>query len=449
MNPRSTNMAFTKSLVMIVKNEEHIIKECLESMAPHINRYDITDTGSTDKTKEIIKEFFEEKGIPGEIYDHEWDGFGKSRTASLRNAEKGGADYGWVIDADDKMVGSLSFPEDIELDAFSLRIKRGDFTWWRNQIFRLDGSWQYTGVLHEYAENPKKQEDNSLKQGRLQEENYHVEARTMGARNVGIEPVDKYKKDAELFLSCLTNEDDPNYEPNNSRYHFYLAQSYFDSKQWEPAKEWYMKRAELGGWEEEVFYSLFRVAICSSLLEDPWEKTMQYFLSAWNYRPVRAEPLYQIARIYRLSGHPRLGYLFAKQAQAIPFPTQDILFLANEVWEWQILDEISSTAFYVGKFQEGYDTCLQLLNENKFPESERGRIMANLEQYQMKIAEQQQAYETQVAHNDEMNAQIEQTRQERLAKEKEERAVSRKKADEKRAKMKKEKQRRAKKKQKA
>ena len=435
-------MAKTKSLVMIVKNEEHIIKECLESMAPHIDRYDITDTGSTDKTKEIIKEFFKEKGIPGEVYDHEWDGFGKSRTQSLRNAEKGGADYGWVIDADDTMQGEFTFPEDIDLDAYSLRIKRGDFTWWRNQIFKLDGNWVYTGVLHEYAENPTKQADSSLKQGRLNSEGYHVDARTMGARNVGIEPIDKYKKDAELFLSCLTNKDDPNYEPDNTRYHFYIAQSYFDSKQWAEASEWYIKRAELGGWEEEVFYSLFRVAICSSLLEDPWEKTMQYFLSAWNYRPVRAEPIYQIARIYRLSGHPRLGYLFAKQAQAIPFPAQDILFLANEVWDWQIDDEISSTAFYVGKFQEGYDACMKLLKENKFPESERGRIMGNLEQYQMKMAEQQQQFEEHQAQNAKMNAEIESTRNERLEKEKEERAVARKNADKKRAKRQKDKKKR-------
>jgi len=439
---------------MIVKNEEHIIKECLESMVPHIDRYDITDTGSTDKTKEIIKEFFEEKGIPGEVYDHEWDGFGKSRTQSLRNAEKGGADYGWVIDADDKMQGHIDFPEDIELDAYSLRIKRGDFTWWRNQIFRLDGNWVYTGVLHEYAENPAKIKDGSIKQGRLGSEGYHVEARTMGGRNLKedgslVDPVEKYGKDANVFLSCLTNPDDPNYEPENTRYLFYLAQSYFDSKQFDKAQEWYMKRAEAGGWEEEVFYSLFRVAICSSILEDPWEKTMQYFLSSWNYRPVRAEPLYQIARIYRLSGHPRLGYLFAKQAHSIPFPHQDILFLANEVWDWQVLDEIASTAFYAGQFQDGYDACMQLLKENKFPEEQRQRIMQNLEQYQMKITEVQEQQRQQIAKNEEMNAEIEATRQARLETEKEERAVARKNADVKRAKMKKEKQKRAKKKQKA
>jgi len=431
-----------KTLCMIVKDEEHIIKECLESMYKNIDRYDITDTGSTDKTKEIITEFFKEKGIPGEIYDHEWDGFGKSRTASLQNANKGGADYAWVIDADDKFIGEMNFPEDIQLDAYTLRIKRGDFTWWRNQIFKLDSGWVYTGVLHEYAECPPKQENGDLRQGRIGSEGYHIEARTLGARNVDTTPIEKYSKDAEIFLSCLTNEEDPNYEPENSRYHFYLAQSYFDSKQFDKSKEWYMKRAEMGAWEEEVFYSLFRVAICSSILGEPWEKTMQYFLSAWNYRPVRAEPLYQIARIYRLSGHPRLGYLFAKQAHAIPYPQHDILFLANEVWDWQVLDEIGSSAFYAGQFEEGYNACMQLLKENKFPESERQRIMNNLEQYQVKLQEISQAQQEHIKRNKEINDEIEKNKNERIAKEKEERKEAIKKSNAKKAKLKKDKKKR-------
>ena len=74
----------TVTLCMIVKDEEHIITTCLESIYKHIDRYDITDTGSTDKTKEIIKTFFEEKGIPGEVHEMEWLGFGKSRTSHLK-----------------------------------------------------------------------------------------------------------------------------------------------------------------------------------------------------------------------------------------------------------------------------------------------------------------------------------------------------------------------------
>ena len=45
----------TLTLCMIVKDEEHIIRECLESVYREIDRYDITDTGSTDRQKKSSK----------------------------------------------------------------------------------------------------------------------------------------------------------------------------------------------------------------------------------------------------------------------------------------------------------------------------------------------------------------------------------------------------------
>ena len=157
----------TLTLCMIVKDEEHIIRECLESAYQEIDRYDITDTGSTDKTKEIIKQFFDEKGIPGTIYDEPWEGFGKSRTKSLRNADKGGADYSWVIDADDKLNGRLNFKQNCnpEVDVYALNIERGGLQWWRNQIFKNDQGWEYVGVLHEYADCPKLRENGGHPKG--------------------------------------------------------------------------------------------------------------------------------------------------------------------------------------------------------------------------------------------------------------------------------------------
>ena len=99
----------TVTLCMIVNDETHIIKECLESMLPYIDRYDITDTGSTDGTPELIKEFMDEHGVPGEVYLSDWKGFGKSRSESLINAE-GKATYAWMIDADDKITGTFIYP---------------------------------------------------------------------------------------------------------------------------------------------------------------------------------------------------------------------------------------------------------------------------------------------------------------------------------------------------
>tara|TARA_Y100000034_G_scaffold68001_1_gene82051 strand:- start:1136 stop:2440 length:1305 start_codon:yes stop_codon:yes gene_type:complete len=373
------------TLCMIVKDETHIIKECLNSMLPYIDRYDITDTGSTDGTPELIKEFFDEHGVPGEVYLSDWKGFGDtpkgqgSRTEALSNCDEK-ADYAWMIDADDYIVGDFKFPEEMNSDSYSIRIGREDFTWWRSQIFKTGLGWKYVGILHEFAECGSKPAP-EVSTERLFGE-YHVTARTEGARNVGITTVEKYTKDAETLLEGLKEE------PENVRYQFYLAQSYFDSQQYEKSLEAYIKRAEMGGWEEEVFYSLYRAGMIKALLNHPWVEIQQMFLDAWNYRPIRAEPLYQISRCYRqIHNKPILAFLFAKMALEIPYPEHDILFISDDVYKWQILDEIGATAYYAGKPHMGYHACKRLIEENLVPDNSKERIMENLKQYEKVVTE--------------------------------------------------------------
>ena len=56
----------TICLVMIVRNEAAIIRRCLESVRPHIDRWVICDTGSTDNTPDIVQEIL--SGIPGTLH---------------------------------------------------------------------------------------------------------------------------------------------------------------------------------------------------------------------------------------------------------------------------------------------------------------------------------------------------------------------------------------------
>ena len=163
----------------------------------------------------------------------------------------------------------------------------------------------------------------------------------------------KYLADAETLLDCLTNPENENYEPDNHRYFFYLAQSYFDGGDFAKAKEWYEKRAEKGGWEEEQWYSVMRVAMCMTNLGEKWQDTQDVFLQAYNLRHTRVEPLFNLARIHRLNGNPKLGYLFAKMGCQIPLPPNDVLFVAKDIYAWQIFDELASTAWYVGDMQSG------------------------------------------------------------------------------------------------
>ena len=383
----------TVTLCMIVKDEEHIITECLESIYKHIDRYDITDTGSTDSTKEKIREFFEEKGIPGEVHEMEWLGFGKSRTQSLENAAKSGMDYAWVIDADDRLEGNFKYPKEMTADSYALNIKRGEFNWWRNQIFKLSSGWRYCGVLHEYAECKGKADKGEQPLTLRLKGDYNIDARTMGARTqeFGEDQAAKYTKDAETLIDCLENSENPNYEPDNLRYMFYVAQSFFDAQNYEKAMEWYEKRATKGGWDEEVWYCVYRVAICKCLLNKPWEQAQDHFLQAWNLRPHRAEPLYQLSRIHRQNNNPRIAYLFAKQAASIPFPEGDILFLAHDIYDWMCLDELAATAYYANDMMNGLEASNRLLEEKKFPKEHEERIVGNFQQYAQWLTKQEEA----------------------------------------------------------
>ena len=374
------------ALCMIVKNESHIIHECLNSIYKYIDYWIISDTGSTDGTQDIIKNFFAEKGIPGELHQDEWKNFGHNRTVALRHCDNK-CDYIWMIDADDRVEGTFSFPSEMTADGYVVRMGREDFSWWRTQIFRMDAKWEYKGVLHEYPA-PQKENPVLVKI----EGKYNINARTLGARNVGITPIEKYKRDAEVLEKALIDE------PENTRYQFYLAQSYFDSQQWEKSMDAYKKRAEMGGWAEEVYYSLYRVAICRAMMDRPWPEIQASFLDAYNYRPIRAEPLVHIAQVLRQKyNQPAAAFVYARQAAEMPLPQGEILFVPDAIYKFVALDELGATAFAAGRPELGYLACKKLLEEGRVPPSEVQRVEQNYNQYRIllnQIEEQKKQFES-------------------------------------------------------
>ena len=86
----------TVSLCMIVKNEEDVLKRCLESAAGLVDEIIIVDTGSTDRTREIAEQFTDR------VYDFTWiDDFAAARNYAFSLAEK---DYCMWLDADDVIL---------------------------------------------------------------------------------------------------------------------------------------------------------------------------------------------------------------------------------------------------------------------------------------------------------------------------------------------------------
>src|SRR5690606_33121747 len=78
---------------MIVRNEEKVIGRCLSSVVHLVDEVVIVDTGSTDKTKEIINDF------TSNIYNFEWiNDFSAARNYA---ASKATGEWIVVLDADE------------------------------------------------------------------------------------------------------------------------------------------------------------------------------------------------------------------------------------------------------------------------------------------------------------------------------------------------------------
>lgn len=90
---KEEHLAITISLCMIVKNEERVLRRCLDSIKDLMDEIIIVDTGSDDRTKEIAAEYTDK------IYDFKWTGdFSEARNYSF---SKAGCDYIYAADADE------------------------------------------------------------------------------------------------------------------------------------------------------------------------------------------------------------------------------------------------------------------------------------------------------------------------------------------------------------
>jgi len=256
------------------------------------------------------------------------------------------------------------FKDSLTADLYNVFAFYGGIKYHRPQLTSNSKRFYYRGILHEYVDCHDKFDTRDFAKGIL---NLPIQD---GARS---KTPDKYARDAVTFEEALKGPVD---EKDFNRYHFYLAQSYRDSQQWQKAHDAYLKRAELGGWNEEVFYSLFQVGRLKEILNHPIDEIVKVYFQAYQVNPWRAETLWAAAKICRMYCRFDQAYVFAKQALKLRLP-EGALFVSQPVYEWAVMDEFCIAAYWSGHYKESKLVGDRLLGENKFPQDQRQRIEAN------------------------------------------------------------------------
>ena len=370
IKPKSSK-SYTICLNMIVKNESHIITKTLENLTNYIDfdAYFISDTGSTDNTMELIREFFKQKNIPGCIEQVEWKDFGFNRTLALQMAFNK-TDYLFIFDADDAIHGDFQMPRNLTHDAYQLKLGHS-FVYLRTLIVNNRKRWRYVGVLHEYIACIDKEESSQMIDG-----NYYVESGRVGSRN---QDPNKYIKDAEVlergFHEELANERNGRVVENANggrslaeRYAFYCAQSWMDAgpAYIDKAIEWYQRVLSQNNWSQEKYYS----ALCLGNLyykKNDKYNSLKYYCATMEYDEERIEGIASLVENLRADGHHLMvNALYHKYKNYNKFP-QNKLFLSIDKYNDIIEYNNSISAYYISDKRSGYECSKTILRHNIMP----------------------------------------------------------------------------------
>lgn len=357
----------TICLNMIVKNESKNIIRLFDSVVSIIDTYCICDTGSTDSTVSIIEQYFKDKNINGILFKEEFKDFSYNRNIVLKKCF-GMSDYVLLLDAD-MILKIFDFNKNNLLSGDVFYILQGsDSYFYKNiRIIKNNNLFKYIGPTHEYIDKPFGCISIDLDKSSI----FINDIGDGGCKG------NKYERDIMLLTESLKNDE------YNTRTYFYLANSYYDIGKYDLAIKTYLKRIELNGWKEEVWYSYYRIGMIYKHM-GKWADAIYIWLNGYNFYPNRLEGIYEIIHYYRNEKKYHLAMIFYDIAKNILVNTNEkdlyhYLFVKSDVYKSLIYFEYTIIAAYLG-IKKISDETIIILNNSTHDATNRC-LLSNLKYY--------------------------------------------------------------------
>lgn len=279
---------------MIVRNEEEVLEQCLESVDEVCDEIIIVDTGSTDRTKEIAQKF------TNKIMDFQWiDDFSAARNYSFSLATK---EYILWLDADDillqrdlEKLKTLKRCLDPSVDSVSMKYilsfdeyYNPSFYLRRNRLVKRTNNFKWRGPVHEYLEV----------RGRIVNADIAVIHRKEEKKSTH----SPSNRNLQIYEKLLASGEE--FSPRNL---FYYANELKDHKRMKDAITYYNKFLDTGrGWVEDRIRACLYLADIYRILNKE-EMEMEVLLKTFHFEYPRPESSCRLGDLFQKEGNFRMA----------------------------------------------------------------------------------------------------------------------------------------------
>ncbi|MFS1513014.1 glycosyltransferase [Chengkuizengella sp. SCS-71B] len=307
----------TISLCLNVKDEEEVLNRCLSSIAHLVDEIIIVDSGSTDKTKEIARNYTDK------IYDFKWKGdLSEARNFSFSKATK---DYIMWLDADDIVPEESQkkiseFKKNLAIYKMDVVVMEYQYafddegnptlTQLRDNIVRRECNFRWKGFVHSALD---------------------YSGREVFITNIVI----KHKKNklhSDRILKTYESVIEQGKILSNG-HPFYYANACFGNKQYRKAMEWYERCLNENIYSDEIQIFIYGQLTDCHIHFNELDKAITCSLHTFHIDSPRAEICCKLGHIHDLKNEIHQAISWYKIATVIDFP-QHSTFIQPFYYTW-------------------------------------------------------------------------------------------------------------------